>query len=217
MHMGVFIDLSGQRFGRLVAVSVVPTIRPIRWQCRCDCGARCTARALLLQNGKTKSCGCLRREVTAALKYSHGMGAVRNRTPEYKTWLQIKQRCTNPKSPSFENYGQRGIRVCERWMASFVAFYEDMGPRPKATRTREYSIERIDNDGHYAPDNCRWATYETQSRNRRNNRKIELLGKAFTVQDWETITGLQVRQRLNSGWSVERALTEPAHHHNGRH
>lgn len=211
--MGLFIDLTGQRFGRLVVIERAGDYLPVTWRCRCDCGATCVGQGLLLRDGRKRSCGCLRRENTAAMSRTHGQ----RHTPEYHIWLSIIQRCHNPNNPTYHHYGGRGIVVCDRWRESFENFYADMGPRPKMARLREHSIERVDNDGAYAPDNCRWATYTAQSRNRRNNRQITFRGVTRTVTDWEKETGLSVRLRLNAGWSVERALTEPPHHHYGRH
>lgn len=218
--MGAFIDLSGQKFGRLHVMARHGTTLPVRWQCRCACGATCTVEGLLLRDGRTKSCGCLRRETTGALKRTHGMGAGgSHRSPEYRVWLNITQRCHNPKSPMYPHYGARGITVCDRWRESFPAFYADMGPRPQTRpgKLRDYSLERINNDGPYAPENCRWADYAAQSRNRSNNRPITWNGETHLIYDWDRITGLQIRQRLNAGWSIERAFTTPAMHHHGRH
>lgn len=178
----------------------------------------------MLRAGKTKSCGCLRRENTAALKRTHGHGrAGADRKPEYIVWLRIKQCCTNPKNPSYEHYGARGITVCDRWMQSFADFYADMGPKPTDKRGRHrdlYSLDRIDNDGPYAPENCKWATQTEQRNNSRATRKITLNGRTQTVTEWERERGLptsMIRQRLNAGWSVERAITTPPEHHYGRH
>lgn len=114
----------------------------------------------------------------------------------------------NPRDQSFQNYGGRGISVCDRWRDSFEAFYADMGGRP----TARHSIERIDNDGHYEPGNCRWAEIRDQLRNRRTNHVLTHLGQTLTVTDWAALIGIAattLTARLDRGWSVEEALTTP--------
>lgn len=119
------------------------------------------------------------------------------------------QRCYNPNNPSFQNYGERGIEVCSRWIASFAAFLEDVGPRP----TRRHTIERIDNDGPYSPENCRWATRSEQNRNTRQNVKLVFRGRTQCMADWSRETGLPlgtIRDRIfRCGWSVDEALSTP--------
>lgn len=117
-----------------------------------------------LASGNTKSCGCLRRETTSLVglaKKTHGM----RDTPEYGVWANMKDRCYNPSSEDYKNYGGRGIKVCERWLNSFENFYEDMGEKPWSKLL--YSLDRINNDGNYEPSNCRWATVKQQVNNRR--------------------------------------------------
>jgi hypothetical protein len=151
-------DLSGRAFGRFVVLErdASRTSRPF-WLCKCECGAVKSVAAVELKAGKTKSCGCFDadRKKTATVK--HGF----NRTPTYVSWCAMWARCTNPKLRSFKHYGGRGITVCVRW-ADFSAFLVDMGERPANT-----SIDRIDVNGNYEPDNCRWATASTQRRNQR--------------------------------------------------
>jgi hypothetical protein len=127
--------------------------------------------------------------------------------PEYLVWTEMKQRCGNPKHKKFRFYGARGVRVCARWEHSFAAFIADMGRRPAGL-----TLDRKDSNGHYCPENCRWATWNVQRRNKRNNVWIEYGGKRLILRDWAKETGISaatLRQRLfEYKWSVPRALTE---------
>ena len=161
------IDLTGQKFGRLVVVgdSEKRSARGhVLWSCHCDCGNDVVVRADNLLKGGTKSCGCYQKEMGIlhgkVIKHGHSAKATRSRT--YVTWQTMKARCLNEKSTSYKNYGGRGITVCDRWLHSFENFLEDMGVRPDDT-----SIDRINNDGNYEKGNCRWATAKEQAYNRR--------------------------------------------------
>jgi len=133
----------------------------------------------------------------------HGMSKTH---PEYRIWASMKSRCANPNDPGYFRYGGRGIKVCDRWKESFTAFYEDMGQRPSP----RHSLDRIDTDGGYEPDNCRWVLPKTQSNNRRDNRLVTLDGRTQTLTEWIREKGLHygtVRVRVSRGWSYEDALT----------
>jgi hypothetical protein len=133
---------------------------------------------------------------------THGMSYSR----EYKTWMSMWTRCSNPKATGYESYGGRGIRVCKRWM-TFEQFYADMGPRPEGT-----SLDRINTDGNYSPRNCRWATPADQARNRRNNHLFTAWGESHIIPDWSSITGINSRTlwtRIRRGWPPEVAFNEP--------
>lgn len=157
-------ELVGKRFGRLY-VAMASQIEPGIVTALCDCGASWHGRFNLLTNGAVQSCGCANRENTAARNTKHGLSA----TPEYETWRGMIRRCYRENAPGFKRYGGRGIRVCDRWRvgesgkSGLVCFIEDMGPRPSP----EHSIDREDNDGHYEPGNCRWATLSEQAQNQR--------------------------------------------------
>ena len=193
-------DLTGLRFGRLTVLGYtgLDKHQNSTWLCACDCGKTKEIRYYRLTSGTTQNCGCRH------TGWIHGLG----HTPEYKAWHAMNHRCTNPDDKSYHNYGGRGIKVCPRWSNSFEQFYTDVGPRPG----KEYSLDRIDNDGDYTPENCRWATVKEQGNNRRTNAPITYKGKTMNLAQWSEMTGISISnlsKRIKAGWSIERTLTEP--------
>jgi hypothetical protein len=204
------IDLTGQVFGRLTVQYRADRESPPRWLCLCECGATTTVRGGNLTNGKTRSCGCLHSEVSTALGRStatHGM----SRTLTWRKWRGMRARCLSPSDSNYEQYGGRGITICERWQ-SFDAFLEDMGASPPGM-----SLDRIDTNGNYEPGNCRWATPTTQTRNRRSTRMLTHRGETRPFAEWAEMHGIRqdtLDMRLHRGWTVERALSTPVRSYN---
>lgn len=151
-------DIVGMVVGRLTVISHVGGLK---WLCVCECGEQITAFRSNLVTGRSTSCGCRRKETLSRVRTTHG----KRSSSEYRVWLGMKQRCLNPKNPSYSYYGGRGIRVCDSWVGSFEMFLSDMGPRPSLA----YSIDRRNNDGNYEPGNCIWATHTEQMNNTRRN------------------------------------------------
>lgn len=207
------------RFGRLTVIGDAPSkiaASGFEARCarvRCDCGIEKDVRAGDLRNGYANSCGCLQRELVAdaskTRNATHGGCRRDNRSPEYTVWTGLLQRCHNPNDKNFSRYGGRGISVCARWRGEngFPNFIADMGPRPTGL-----TLERMNNDGPYSPDNCAWATLKRQCNNRRSNRILEARGRAQTVTQWARELGINpsvIFCRLRSGWAVEAAIFTP--------
>lgn len=208
----------GAKFGRLLIISdgweqvSSSGYRSDMVQVRCDCGKEKFVRPRSLTSATTLSCGCLHREQAKALcvgrmKHGHARRGITPKSRLYRVYYSMIARCSNPNTAKYSDYGGRGITVCERWRGEhgFEHFLEDMGNRPDGG-----SVERINNDGSYSPENCRWATASEQCNNRRSNRIIIHDGRAQTVSQWAREVGLKratLNERLILGWSVSDALT----------
>lgn len=195
------------RFGRLLLVAFAERRKGQPYVvCKCDCGGVVTVALSSVRTGRTKSCGCLQRETKSGLR--HGMTESRT----YSIWCGVRQRCLNPNNPAYVNYGGRGIGIHPRW-ETFENFYADMGDAPEGK-----SLERVDNDKGYGPDNCVWADRIEQARNNRRCRRIAHKGQTKTLGEWADEYGLRrqtLAKRLDKGWPIERALTySPDIYHN---
>lgn len=200
------LDLTGQRFGRLVVEARDLSYKKAAyWICKCDCGGSTTVQSTHLRSGATQSCGCLNSENVRKRRTSHGS----SRSKLYRTWCSMKDRCYREKNKHYENYGGRGITVCQEWKESFEAF--ETWAMANGYRD-DLTIERIDVNGNYEPSNCKWATNKEQQNNRRNNHFLTYDGKTQTIAQWAEETGLDwmvIYDRFRNGWPVERILTEP--------
>lgn len=163
--MPQFKDLTNKQFGRLTAIQPMDIRKngSVVWMCVCACGNSKAVMGNTLSAKRTVSCGCYSRQVVKETHTTHGDTSDYKITPEYRCWAHIKDRCFNENTAGWEDYGGRGITMCEEWRTSFSKFLQDMGRRP----SNGYSIDRIDNDGNYEPKNCRWTTQTVQNKNRR--------------------------------------------------
>ena len=196
-------SLVGQRFGRLTVVRQSDVPRRLwkrYWVCRCDCGGESTVATDSLRSGNTGSCGCMRREIAARMKTRHGHARRRGLSGTYVSWYAMKDRCLNPNHSSYANYGGRGVRVCERWLA-FEGFLADMGERPSGT-----SIDRLDSNGGYKPGNCRWADAKTQGRNRRTVKLSAAIASEIRALLAMGTDGPTLAARFNVSVSLVRAI-----------
>lgn len=199
-------SLDGDRFGRWTVISFSHVLDSghAMFNCRCDCGTGKVVRGYKLQRGESLSCGCLRNEKSSSRMTTHGLSKHRL----FATWLGMNERCRNPLNAAYPSYGGRGIFVCDRWhdIANFLADME-------AAWTEGSTLDRIDNNGPYSPENCRWASYSDQSLNRRNNVRFTHNGKTQTIFEWAREIGMPPKTlwaRLNSGWPIGDALTIPS-------
>lgn len=207
--MPPFIDMTGIKYGRLTAIERVKNSRygQTMWLFRCECGKEIVTTGFAVRSGHTTSCGCYLSEKTASLKYSHGMA----RTRIYRTYQHMKGRCFVETDKRYSDYGGRGITVCEEWLGEcgFDNFYNwsiDNGYADNLT------IDRIDVNGNYCPENCRWTTWRVQANNRRNNRYVLHNGITKTVSELSMEYGIgeaTIRSRLNRGLSIEESLSIP--------
>ena len=204
------LDLVGKKYGRLVVIEYAyrnPRGKSM-WKCKCDCGNTKVVLGTHLTSGHTTSCGCYNEEVIKGRNTTHGM----SNTRLYNIWRVMLKRCNYENATNYEHYGAKGIRVCKEWY-DFETFR-------KWAMSHNYSdkltIDRVDNNGDYSPENCRWVDMKTQLRNTTRNKLITFRGETHCMKDWSDILGINYRtlqQRINTyGWSIEKAITTPISH-----
>ena len=203
--MSKLIDVTGKKFNMLTVVERLENTSDggSVWLCRCECGTLTKVRGKNLKNGAVKSCGCLKNKPTTQ---THGM----SKTSIYKIWAGMKSRCSYEKSCSFSRYGGRGIKVCDEWKNSFESFYTwslDNGYK------KGLSIERVNNNGDYCPENCKWVSQKEQCLNRRTNIVYKYKGESHTLTEWCEALNLNyklVHNRIYKlGWSFDKAVSMP--------
>lgn len=205
--------LDGQVFGRLTVISRAGSKSGrVLWACECQCGRTTEVVSHDLTSGHTTSCGCWRNERNTSTPVVHGHARRGVKlTPTYRTWQAMMTRCYNPNVPPYKDYGGRGITVCAGWhyFENFLAY---MGERPDGM-----TLERVDNSGNYAPDNCKWATKAEQANNTRANRYVEFQGERITQAEFARRIGISqstVSARLKRGWTVEQIAATPTYSRN---
>lgn len=216
------VEMIGRRFGRLVVVALSEkrgNRGQLKFDCVCDCGGRTTVMGEDLRRNKVVSCGCYQKERAKRVNMTHG-GCCSGQSKRgydklYHTWQGMKDRCFNPSSTEYEKYGGRGITVCDEWKDNYITFRDFMlsiGFDP-AKPTKEQTIDRIDVNGNYCPENCRLLSLSEQQYNKTNNRLITYNGVTKTATEWAKEFGIKMEMILKrideSDWSVEEALTRP--------
>ena len=204
--MGKYIDLTGKKFGRLTVIERAENKgKSVMWVCKCECKNITIVRPENLRSGRTQSCGCLHSEQLSNRNIKHG----KSNTRLYTIWESMKSRCLYKSHARFKDYGGRGITVCNEWIHDFQTFYDWSMANGYA---ENLTIDRINNDKGYSPDNCRWVTIKEQENNKRSNHKITYKGETHNIKEWADILEINhrvIRKRISVGWSVERAFTTP--------
>lgn len=196
-------DLTGMQFTRLTVLEPVRRKGKLMWRCLCSCGKEVITTKSSLKSGESKSCGCYSREICQKSITKHG----KHGTRIYRIWKAMKQRCNNQNCNAYHNYGERGISICKEW-EDFLTFESWALSNGYAD---DLSIDRIDVNGNYCPENCRWATAIEQGNNKRKNRLITYNGETKTLAEWARDKNMKVItlfNRLNRGASIEDALTK---------
>lgn len=206
-------DLTGKKFGKLTVIGlgeprIKPCGKPVRiWKCQCDCGNETNVCTSDLNSGHTTSCGCVKKNILADITRKHGMTGTRI----YNEYRGMKARCYNKNYQNYDNWGGRGIKVCDEWLGEhgFENFYDWSMSNGY---TDDLTIDRIDNDKGYSPYNCRWATQLVQANNTRKNIYIQYQGKTQSLPDWCRELNLEysmIYLRYKRGWSIDRMFNEP--------
>ena len=206
-------SLMGTSFGNLTVIEYagIDKYHNNQWKCKCTCGNECVVKGYLLRNSHTKSCGCLRKTRAKQNFTTHGL----RKHPLYTVWVDMRRRCDDTTDARYSDYGGRGITVCAEWY-DFQNFYNWSILNGYNTGL---TIDRINNDGNYAPKNCRWVDRYVQANNKRNNRKICINGETKNLFQWcreYNITPQRALTRMKSGWSEQDAITKPVRQHKRR-
>lgn len=197
-------DLTGRKFGRLTAMQHV---NKSRWLCKCECGGTSITSKQNLEHGISKSCGCLKLEFNRTQNLKHGRARHGQQNLTWRTWAAMRGRCLCAGNVGYKHYGGRGITICERWLESFNNFLMDMGERPDGM-----TLGRINNDGPYCKENCRWETPAQQACNKRTTRFVTACGETKTISQWAKILNTSfatIFGRIDRGWTGEEAVTAP--------
>lgn len=200
-------NLIGKKFNRLLVIELAESKNDnIVWKCLCDCGKITNVITANLTSGRVKSCGCLKEEKLIRRNTTHNQ----RHTKLYEVWKTMKQRCSNPNNKGYKNYGGRGIKVCDEWKNSFQSFFDWSMKNGYSTNL---SIDRIDNNGNYCPENCRWTNRIVQANNSRWNKFITINGETHSLADWCRIYKMPytlVSNRVSRyGWDIVKALKTP--------
>lgn len=210
-------DITGMVFGRLTAISFLEKRNGSPyWTCKCTCGNESIVRKGGLVNKRSQSCGCLSREWAKSGLHSlkHGLTRKGKGHKLHWVWSAMKERCDNPNVGQYNNYGGRGIKVCEEWYD--LSKFHKWAIASGYEEGRKLSIDRIDNNKNYCPENCRWVDQKTQSRNKRNNVILTYNSESRTLVEWAEIIGIHhdtLRGRLRRGWNAEKTLTSAVKKH----
>ena len=208
--MGKFIDLTGQKFGRLTVIKRVENAkdRHAHWLCKCECGNYKIICGRSLQKGVTLSCGCLISEITTKRSTKHGL----HNTRIYSIYNDMKKRCYNKNNKSYENYGGRGIKICDEWLNKKNGFINFYNWAINNNYKVDLTIDRINVNGNYEPSNCKWATIKEQANNRRSNHLITYNGETHNITQWAGILNISygaLKKRIRNGWDIEKAFNTP--------
>lgn len=217
--MSKFIDLTGQKFGRLTVIDYHHSNNGAYWLCKCSCGNESVVSGRSLRYGTTKSCGCGSKEQARKNCEKHRQsGHLLSHTPIYQTWKNMKRRCYSETNKRYANYGGRGIIVCDEWLHDFQAFYDWAIANGYC---EGLTIDRINVNGNYEPSNCRWATHKEQANNQTRNHYITHNGETKTLKQWSEALNIPygvLQHRVNRGWSMEKIKDTPVRRSiNGRY
>ena len=217
--MARYEDLTGKTFNYLTVIELKEKNKKgTRWLCKCNCGNRVIVLASHLKDGHTKSCGCFRKNKSKEEHptYKHG----KRHSRIYSTWVNMKTRCYNKNVKAYKNYGERGIIICDDWIDKENGFINFYNWAIKNGYKDDLTIERINVNGNYEPNNCKWVTYKEQNNNRRSNMYIKYKNEKHTLQEWSEILPIKIssnllRYRIVKGWGVEKSFNTPVYT-NGR-